>query len=257
MSKTALTGPERRKMNDLESIIEAGLKTFVEVGAALSIIREQRLYRETHSSFDAYCEERWGWTRQRAAQLIDASDVVQELSTMVDTLPASERQARELVAVPEEKRAEVWQEATKAAEAEGKKPTAEHVKKAGEPFRPKMPAPPKAKPQSRVDALREQREREYEERQANPPVEKEGPAEPNPRSGEKAPATGGAPTPAQPTIARDGLIAALATVPAVGSDDARLIADTLTEVEIQHVRRVRETCQRIMTEYAKKGVAAA
>ena len=34
-----LTAPEQRKLADLESIIEKGLQTFVEVGAALSIIR--------------------------------------------------------------------------------------------------------------------------------------------------------------------------------------------------------------------------
>jgi len=130
----ALTGPEQRKLNDLETVIELGLQTFVEVGAALSIIREQRLYRESHGTFEDYCRERWGWTRQRAAQLIDASDTVAALSTIVDTPPTNEGQARELVSVPQEERAEVWTEAVRTAPIKNGKPkvTARHVRDTAE-----------------------------------------------------------------------------------------------------------------------------
>jgi hypothetical protein len=239
---SALTESDARKFNDLEGIIEAGLKTFVEVGAALSIIREQRLYRATHGDFETYCEERWGWNDRRASQLIQASDVVQGLSTIVGTVPANEAQARELVPVPEEKRAEVWETATKAAESEGKAPTAKHVREAGQPFRPKMPKPSKPKPPSKVDALREAREQQAEEREATPA--------PAPEPTVEA-------VPASTVVALNALMSALATVPTLGTVDAARIAEALTPADMEHVRRVRETCQRVMTEYARQSARVA
>lgn len=95
---------------DHEAVIERGLATFVEVGEALAAIRDQRLYRDTHGTFEDYCRDRWGFNRKRAAQMIEAAEVV---STMVDTdlpAPQNERQARALAAVPEPDRAEVWRE---------------------------------------------------------------------------------------------------------------------------------------------------
>ena len=44
-----------RRLAELELVIERGLKTFVEVGAALLGIRDGRLYRETHATFEDYC----------------------------------------------------------------------------------------------------------------------------------------------------------------------------------------------------------
>lgn len=82
---------ERSRLEQLESVIERGLATFVEVGEALAEIRDSRLYLESHGSFEDYCRQRWGLGRSRAYQLIDAAAV----STIVD-IP-NEAQARELV----------------------------------------------------------------------------------------------------------------------------------------------------------------
>ena len=41
---------ERAKLDELETA------TFYEVGKALEEIREQKLYRETHKTFEAYCQ---------------------------------------------------------------------------------------------------------------------------------------------------------------------------------------------------------
>jgi hypothetical protein len=62
--------------------------------------RDERLYRDRYATFEAYCRERWGFTRQRAFQLTEAAQVSGLLSTIVDTdTPAirNEAQARELV----------------------------------------------------------------------------------------------------------------------------------------------------------------
>ena len=57
---------EAEKLARHEQVIERGLATFVEVGEALSEIRDARLYRESHTTFEAYCRERWGFTDRRA-----------------------------------------------------------------------------------------------------------------------------------------------------------------------------------------------
>lgn len=66
----------------------------MDAGRALTVIRDARLYRETHATFEAYCRERWQMSRPRAYQLISAAG----MSTTVD----NERQARALRAVKEE-----------------------------------------------------------------------------------------------------------------------------------------------------------
>lgn len=189
---TALSSTEKLKLVDLELVIERGLQTFVEVGAALSIIREQKLYREEHGTFEEYCQERWGWTRQRSAQLIAASETVGILSTTVDTLPANEAQAREIGKVPEEQRTEVWQEAVETApknEDGTPKLTASHVRDTVDRHvvRPtKVPRLPD-KPKSKTDQLREARERAYEQMQAGGEATSDQPSEEK-RNGATSPA---------------------------------------------------------------------
>jgi hypothetical protein len=104
-----------------EAIIERGLTSFVEVGKALMRIRDDRQYRKTHPTFEAYCRARWDFTPQRAGQLIAAANTVTEMETNVSTPPPpSEAVARELKGTPEQK-AEAWRETVKR---HGSKPTA-------------------------------------------------------------------------------------------------------------------------------------
>jgi hypothetical protein len=83
---------EHKRLDELEAIIERGVQTFVEVGEALMEIRDSRLYKQTHPSFESYLRERWKMSRPRGYQLIDAA----KLSTTVDTPVENERQARAL-----------------------------------------------------------------------------------------------------------------------------------------------------------------
>jgi len=121
-----------------EAVIERGLATFVEVGEALLVIRDERLYRESHATFEDYCRERWSLSRARAYQLIGAAEVV---STVVDNglpAPMTERQARELARVPEPERADVWREALERTEG---KPTAAAVREIAHPSTRSEPEP--------------------------------------------------------------------------------------------------------------------
>lgn len=118
----------------LEAVIERGLTTFVEVGAALLEIRDRRLYRESHGDFESYCHEKWGFSRQRAHQMIEAAGVVGQLSTMVGNgLPINERQARELARVAPERRAEVWE---RVVTEHGPRVTAAHIRQTVDPDPP-------------------------------------------------------------------------------------------------------------------------
>jgi VRR-NUC domain len=94
VNEQALSGrlslPEHERLDGLEAIIERGVQTFVEVGEALMEIRDSRLYKQTHSSFESYLRERWKMSRPRGYQLIDAA----KLSTTVDSPPENEWQAR-------------------------------------------------------------------------------------------------------------------------------------------------------------------
>ncbi len=71
-----LTIAEKEVLADCERVVEAGLETFVEVGRALMAIRDRRLYREGHATFEDYCVTRWRLSSSRARQLIRASQVV-------------------------------------------------------------------------------------------------------------------------------------------------------------------------------------
>jgi hypothetical protein len=87
----ALAIPSR--LAELETVIEHGRATFSEVGHALMEIRDSRLYRVTHKTFEDYCRERWDMGRAYANRLIAAS--VQVALAPVGAKPKTERGARE------------------------------------------------------------------------------------------------------------------------------------------------------------------
>jgi hypothetical protein len=115
-----------RPLCELEDIVVKGLASFMEVGRALSEIKKFKLYLQTHKTFEEYCTDRLKVSRQRAYQLIQASEVAKTVSTTVDIKPAHERQMRPLTVLPTEKQPEAWKEAT----SENINPTAQDVSKA-------------------------------------------------------------------------------------------------------------------------------
>lgn len=54
-----LTPAEISDLDDLETTLRHGLAEYEEVGDALAEIRDRRLYRATHDSFEDYLRERW------------------------------------------------------------------------------------------------------------------------------------------------------------------------------------------------------
>ncbi len=116
-----LTRSERETLEDCEERISS---SFVALGEAIRTIRDRRLYREDFDTFEAYCQERWGWTRQHAYQLMAGAEVAATLaSTFVDELPlpTSEGQVRLLTRFEPKEQASLWKEAV--TRSSGRPPT--------------------------------------------------------------------------------------------------------------------------------------
>jgi len=146
-----LSEDELKERQRLEQKVE---RAFFEAGLALRELRDKKLYRNTHKTFEAYCQQRFGYKRARSYQLIDAAIVFENLSTSsseADTqqnreilstisrqnsfseneqqhialstriLPTKETQVRPLAKLEPEVQRKVWQQAVE--QADGKVPT--------------------------------------------------------------------------------------------------------------------------------------
>lgn len=133
-----LDAAEMAELAECEATIQNGLRTFVDVGRSLARIRDGRLYRQTHTTFEAYCEQEYALSRPRAYQLIDAAKITEAMSTNVDTpAPATESQARELSGLDPETAAQVMRS---AAESE-QRVTAAAIARSREQIAPKPDSP--------------------------------------------------------------------------------------------------------------------
>lgn len=97
---SGLSKTETSRLAVCEGIISRGVTVFIEVGKALTEIRDGKLYRATHKTFEAYCKERWEIGRSRAYELIDQAKVTSALESVGVDLSAaadiSKREARVL-----------------------------------------------------------------------------------------------------------------------------------------------------------------
>ena len=112
----AMTGEVLPSLAECEETIARGVRGYVEAGEALRTIRDERLYRETHGTFEDYCRERWGWTDAQSNRLILASGVTHQLVSLGSPAPANEAQARELVGLPAEDAAHIMRTAAETGQ---------------------------------------------------------------------------------------------------------------------------------------------
>jgi hypothetical protein len=104
-----------RSFAELVAIVDRDIDTVRGVGVVLSEIRYRwRIFKREagYDDFDTFCRQRWGFSRQRADQLISASEVSSlddKNATKVADLSSikNERQARELARVEPERRQEI------------------------------------------------------------------------------------------------------------------------------------------------------
>ncbi|MBR8839754.1 MAG: hypothetical protein DSM106950_38585 [Stigonema ocellatum SAG 48.90 = DSM 106950] len=131
-----MTPEEVRDRLHLERQIE---KAFYLAGKALLELRDRRLYRSTHKTFEEYCRDRFGHSRQKSNYLIAAVDVFDNLTTIgcqnlpedlttnnLQILPTNERQIRPLTKLEPDQQRDVWQQAV--TEAGNKAPSGKIVK---------------------------------------------------------------------------------------------------------------------------------
>jgi|GEM_PF-3220488 len=121
-----LTATERAALLECEAIIRQGRAVFVQVGHALSRIRDSRLYREKYDTFEEYCLAEWEISDRYARNLRTAADVVHVLEEKkFAVVPTTESQARPLTKLPREEWAPAWEEVVGTAPSG--RVTASHV----------------------------------------------------------------------------------------------------------------------------------
>ncbi len=144
-----LAAPEIETLTRCEAVIARGVQTFIEVGEALAIIREGKLYRADFTTFEHYCRNKWGIGDSRARQLIGAASVAREIETVTNVTLSNEGQARAAAKVAPADRPEVM---VRAVEIAGDQPlAARHITQAAAEITP-PPAPDLADILLRLDA---------------------------------------------------------------------------------------------------------
>ena len=99
------------RLTHLENIIAGNQNRFYQIGKALKEIRDSRLYKLTlFETFEAYAKARWDIGRSQAYRLINAYNVVSNLSPIGDRLPGNENQTRPLVQLDPVEQRKIWQE---------------------------------------------------------------------------------------------------------------------------------------------------
>jgi hypothetical protein len=126
--RSELTPKEQNAREQLEKQVE---QSFYLAGKALQQLRDQRLYRSTHSRFEDYCLDRFGFHRRHLYYLIGAAVVVDNLSVaecaqIVHIFPTRESQCRPLTPLEPKLQRSAWQQAV--AYAGGKVPSTRIVK---------------------------------------------------------------------------------------------------------------------------------
>ncbi|MCW2497513.1 hypothetical protein [Jatrophihabitans sp.] len=110
-----LTSVEEARRDELEEEITGAFAdvaaSFVRAGAALTEIRDSKLYKATHRDFGAYIEDRWNISRPRGYQLIEGARIAGVLST-AGIQTASERQIRPLSGLNDPAILDAWETAS-------------------------------------------------------------------------------------------------------------------------------------------------
>jgi hypothetical protein len=122
-----LTPQERARLEVLEKAIEASLHSFKELGEYLMEVRDSRLYRESHGTFEYYLEDRWDVERSTGYQIMAAAKAMGNLLPVEGRLPDREWQVRPLAKLRPEQQQQAWERAVRTAP--NGKVTGKHVEK--------------------------------------------------------------------------------------------------------------------------------
>ena len=98
LTEDPLTEDEQGELENLKEIVREGFDKAILGNTALRRIRDRRLWRHTHKSFNDFCKDELDLSEQRVSQVLQCADEIAMLSGMVDQkiIPDSERAIREL-----------------------------------------------------------------------------------------------------------------------------------------------------------------
>jgi len=134
-----LSEKEKSELESLETTIKKNINSFMDVGSALIVIRDKKLYRETFSTFEEYVHKKWDISKPRSYQLIKATEAKNNLSTIVDpSISFNESQLRPLAGLPPDSQRNAWMRA--ARKAHGGRVTSQHTRQAVRRLFPKETA---------------------------------------------------------------------------------------------------------------------
>ncbi len=132
LQQSPLTQTEIQERNELENTVQ---QAFFVAGQALKTLRDKRLYRETHATFESYIKERFDFKKSAAYYLINAFEVVENLKRPqivdknpqmeIQIFPTNESQCRPIAKLAPEKQREIWYAAVE--KANGRVPSARIV----------------------------------------------------------------------------------------------------------------------------------
>ncbi|MHC5609929.1 MAG: hypothetical protein ACYTXA_02550 [Nostoc sp.] len=141
---TAVEVPEltEQEISDRLHLERKVERAFFEAGKALMELRERRLYRSTHKTFEEYCRDRFSYTYRHVNYLIAGCLIVENIKMGTNSsqnesqdemgtnssqiLPTSEVQVRPLAKLEPQQQPGAWQQAVE--KAEGKVPSGRIVK---------------------------------------------------------------------------------------------------------------------------------
>ncbi len=131
---TAVEVPEltEQEISDRLHLERKVERAFFEAGKALMELRDRKLYRSTHKTFEEYCRDRFGHNRRQSYLLMDAAVIFDNLEQKCDRsdhiLPTNEWQIRPLSKLDPDIQPEAWEQAVESAN--GKVPSHRIVKDA-------------------------------------------------------------------------------------------------------------------------------
>jgi hypothetical protein len=126
---------ESHELERCEVVIKQGLNTFIEVGEALFLIRDKRLYRREFKTFEDYCQQKWALSKPYVNRIIAASQTFTNLAPIGVILPNTESQVRPLVGLEKDVQIAVWNDVVHESIIDNKKITAKMVEQKAEQYK--------------------------------------------------------------------------------------------------------------------------
>ncbi len=98
-----------KRLSFLEKEIHKERNSFYKIGKSLKEIRDERLYLVVlFNRFEAYTKSRWDMGKSKAYRLINACNVIDNLSPIGETLPLNEAQVRPLIRFGKDEQRKIW-----------------------------------------------------------------------------------------------------------------------------------------------------